>query len=83
MIKLNDICIQYTAWYRRETRLPVLNTHTPWSTRMGPARMQHGENHDETTRGFGRSARGIGIGESEGRERERGFSTSFLPVARW
>lgn len=39
MIKLNDICIQYTAWCRRDTATSL--THTPWSTRLGPARSQH------------------------------------------
>lgn len=35
MIKLNDICIQYTAWCRRDTATSL--THTPWSTRdWGP-----------------------------------------------
>lgn len=42
MIKLNDICIQYTAWCRRDTATSL--THTPWSTRLGPARSQHNEN---------------------------------------
>lgn len=44
MIKLNDICIQYTAWCRRDTHTATSLTHTPWSTRLGPARSQHGEN---------------------------------------
>ncbi|KYN16109.1 hypothetical protein ALC57_11634 [Trachymyrmex cornetzi] len=39
MIKLNNICIQYTAWCRRDTATSL--THTPWSTRLGPARSQH------------------------------------------
>lgn len=41
MIKLNDICIQYTAWCRRDTHTATSLTHTPWSTRLGPARSQH------------------------------------------
>lgn len=27
MIKLNDICIQYTAWCRRDTHGDQFNTH--------------------------------------------------------
>ncbi|KYN36880.1 hypothetical protein ALC56_08671 [Trachymyrmex septentrionalis] len=45
MIKLNNICIQYTAWCRRDTATSL--THTPWSTRLGPARSQHRKS-DET-----------------------------------
>lgn len=71
MIKLNDICIQYTAWCRRDTATSL--THTPWSTRLGPARSQHNENQ------MRQKIRGIdprnGIGESDGR--------SLPVVARW
>lgn len=77
MIKLNDICIQYTAWCRRDTATSL--THTPWSTRLGPARSQHthSENHDETTDSRGIDPRD-GIGESGG-----GRSRSLPVAARW
>lgn len=62
MIKLNDICIQYTAWCRRDTATSL--THTPWSTRLGPARSQHRKS-DETIRIRKIDPRN-GIGESDG-----------------
>lgn len=65
MIKLNDICIQYTAWCRRDTATSL--THTPWSTRLGPARSQHTVKitmrlriREESTRGTGSESRAGG-----------------------
>lgn len=62
MIKLNDICIQYTAWCRRDTATSL--THTPWSTRLGPARSQHRKSDETVTDSSGIDPRN-GIGESE------------------
>ncbi|KYM99761.1 hypothetical protein ALC62_09379 [Cyphomyrmex costatus] len=39
----------YTAWCRRDTATSL--THTPWSTRLGPARSQHRKS-DETMTGL-------------------------------
>ncbi|KYM77191.1 hypothetical protein ALC53_12486 [Atta colombica] len=61
MIKLNNICIQYTAWCRRDTATSL--THTPWSTRLGPARSQHRKSDETIHRIRGIDPRN-GIGES-------------------
>ncbi|KAL6256001.1 hypothetical protein P5V15_013236 [Pogonomyrmex californicus] len=51
-------------------------THTPWSTRLGPARSQHSENRMRLS-GFEGSTRGTG---SESPRREvRPFAGDLLP----
>jgi len=70
MIKLNNICIQYTAWCRRDTATSL--THTPWSTRLGPARSQHRKSDETIHRIRGIDPRN-GIGES-------GWENIFSPI---
>jgi len=61
-------------WYRRDDTATSLNTHTPWSTRLGPARWQHGENHHhtgpadsaESARATGSESPGTGTGTGTG-----------------
>lgn len=50
--------------------------HTPWSTRLGPARSQHGENRMRLD-GFERSTRGTG---SESRTGEEGSSPVLVKI---
>lgn len=64
MIKLNDICIQL---YRLVPPRHGDASLTPWSTRLGPARLQHGKRSDGDYQIRGIDPRN-GIGESDGRD---------------